>query len=209
MSAIQRLTDRKREAIVQAALVEFRSHGFEATSMDKIAARADVSKRTVYNHFSSKDALFADILTRLWDNCRSLVDLPYSRDLPLRDQLLKLIDSKMDMMRDASFIDLARVAIAEAIHSPERAQDMVTRLNERMEGIVNWIRAAQADGRLKAADAVFLANQLQGLLRTFGFWPQIMVGEPPLSEDMKQHVTISTVDMFLAYYACQDRVRSK
>ena len=43
-----RLTDRKREAIIQAAIAEFRDNGFKVTSMDRIAARAEVSKRTVY-----------------------------------------------------------------------------------------------------------------------------------------------------------------
>lgn len=54
MTAPQRLTDRKREAIIQAAIAEFRANGFEITSMDKIAATAGVSKRTVYNHFLAK-----------------------------------------------------------------------------------------------------------------------------------------------------------
>ena len=40
MTAPQRLTDRKREAIVAAAIAEFRVNGFEVTSMDKIAATA-------------------------------------------------------------------------------------------------------------------------------------------------------------------------
>src|SRR5690606_882915 len=62
MTAPQRLTDRKREAIIQAAIAEFRAHGFDITSMDKIAATAGVSKRTVYNHFPSKEELFAEIL---------------------------------------------------------------------------------------------------------------------------------------------------
>ena len=60
MTAPQRLTDRKRLAILQAAAVQFRAHGFEASSMDKIAAIAGVSKRTVYNYFPSKDELFAE-----------------------------------------------------------------------------------------------------------------------------------------------------
>ena len=47
MTAPQRLTERKREAIVQAAIAEFRVSGFDITSMDKIAATAGVSKRTV------------------------------------------------------------------------------------------------------------------------------------------------------------------
>ena len=62
MTPTPRLTDRKREAIVQAAIAEFRANGFDATSVDKVAARAEVSKRTLYNHFPSKDALFAEIL---------------------------------------------------------------------------------------------------------------------------------------------------
>lgn len=55
----QRLTDRKRVAIIDAAIEEFLAAGYDATSMDRIAARANVSKRTVYNHFPSKEALFA------------------------------------------------------------------------------------------------------------------------------------------------------
>jgi TetR/AcrR family transcriptional regulator of autoinduction and epiphytic fitness len=63
--ALQRLTDRKREAIVRAAVEEFRASGYEATSMDRIAEVAGVSKRTVYNHFPSKEALFSMILEEL------------------------------------------------------------------------------------------------------------------------------------------------
>lgn len=63
--APQRLTDRKRDAIVRAAVEEFRASGYEATSMDRIAEAAGVSKRTVYNHFPSKEALFSMILEEL------------------------------------------------------------------------------------------------------------------------------------------------
>ena len=62
-----RLTDRKRAAILDAAVAEFRQSGYEVTSMDKIAASAGVSKRTVYNHFPSKEALFAQILEQMWE----------------------------------------------------------------------------------------------------------------------------------------------
>ena len=63
----KRLTDRKREAIMRAAVDEFRTAGYEATSMDRIAAAAGVSKRTVYNHFPSKEELFGQMLEQLWD----------------------------------------------------------------------------------------------------------------------------------------------
>jgi len=92
------------------------------------------------------------------------------------------------------------VAIAATIHSPERAQDMVARMGEREEGLTIWIRAAQADGRLKAVEAEFAAQQVQGLLKSFGFWPQISMGQPPLDVATQKVVAESALEMFLARY---------
>lgn len=198
--APQRLTDRKRQAIVDAAVAAFRTAGFEATSMDKIAAEAGVSKRTVYNHFPSKDALFNHILQQLWDSSAARMDLPYRPDTPLRTQLLALLEQKMQLLEDAYFLDLARVAIAETIHTPARAQEMVARLSDKEQGVATWIRGAQADGKLRRAEPQFASHFLQGQLKTFAFWPQVTLGQPPLDPASRQRVLETTVDMFLAYY---------
>jgi len=200
MTAPQRLTDRKREAIIQAAITEFRANGFEITSMDKIAATAGVSKRTVYNHFPSKEELFAEILNQLWARVTAEQETAYRPGLPLRDQLRPILMAKVQMLGDNNFLDLARVAIAATIHSPERAQNMVTRMGEREEGLTLWIRAAQADGRLKAVEPEFAAQQVQGLLKSFAFWPQISMGLTGLSPDIQTTVVESALDMFLACY---------
>ncbi|MDI2591498.1 TetR/AcrR family transcriptional regulator [Pseudomonas sp. N3-W] len=200
MTAPQRLTDRKREAIIQAAIAEFRANGFDITSMDKIAATAGVSKRTVYNHFPSKEELFAEILSQLWARVSAEQESAYRPDLPLRDQLRPMLMIKMQMLADNNFLDLARVAIAATIHSPERAQNMVARMGERETVLTVWIRAAQADGRLKAVTPDFAAQQVQGLLKAFAFWPQISMGQAGLSVDMQNTVVESAMDMFLACY---------
>lgn len=200
MTAPQRLTDRKREAIIQAAIAEFRANGFDITSMDKIAATAGVSKRTVYNHFPSKEELFAEILNQLWARVTAEQETAYRPDLPLRDQMHQMLMAKLQMLADDNFLDLARVAIAATIHSPERAQNMVARMGEREEGLTVWIRAAQADGRLKPVDPEFAAQQIQGMLKSFAFWPQISMGLPGLSPEMQGTVVASALDMFLACY---------
>ena len=200
-SSSQRLTDRKRQAILVAAIDEFRAAGYEATSMDRIAARAEVSKRTVYNHFPSKEILFAEILHHLWETIAGGEELVYRADRPLRDQLLELIAQKFRLLNDDAFVSLARVAIAAGIHSPERALDMVARMSEREEGLTLWIRAAATAGRLQTSDPVFASHQLQGLIKAFAFWPQITLAQPPLDAIAQQRVAESAVDMFLAYYA--------
>ncbi len=159
LPAAPRLTDRKRDAIIQAAIAEFRENGFNGTSMDRVAAVADVSKRTVYNHFPSKEELFEAILMRMWERSQAPDELAYTPDRPLRDQLLELLTQKMRLLNDASFIDLSRAAMADLMHSPERARAITAKLTAKEEGLSRWLRAAQQNGCLRPAMEVPYAAQ--------------------------------------------------
>src|ERR1700754_1077480 len=52
----------KRAAIMVAARTTFARLGYMRTSIDAIAAAAEVSTRTIYKHFASKEELFATVL---------------------------------------------------------------------------------------------------------------------------------------------------
>jgi len=51
-----------RRKILDAAYLQFRQKGFSRVNVDQIASSADVTKRTLCSHFSSKDALLEEIL---------------------------------------------------------------------------------------------------------------------------------------------------
>ena len=201
MIAPTRLTDRKRSAILAAAAAQFREHGYELASVDSIAALAEVSKRTVYNHFPSKEALFAETIVQMFESSAGMLELAYRRDAGLREQLEELMRQKMRSLADRNFLGLARVAIGEAIHAPERTLPILARLGELEEGVTRWIRAAQDDGRLKPGDPAFAATLLQGQVKTFAFWPQIAMGAPPLTPQEQERVIDAAVSMFLSYFA--------
>jgi TetR/AcrR family transcriptional regulator of autoinduction and epiphytic fitness len=169
--------------------------------MDKIAALAGVSKRTVYNHFPSKDELFAETLVQLFHSSAAVLDVAYQAAAPLREQLLEVMTLKVATLADQNFLDLARVAIAEAVHSPERARAIVARLGEREEGVSVWIRAAQADGHIKPCDPAFAAAMLHGQIKAVAFWPQVTMGAEPLAPEMQAQVVDAAVSMFLAYFS--------
>ena len=59
MTSVQR-----REQLIQVARNLFAEHGVEATSVEEIAASAGVSKPIVYEHFGSKDGLYAVVVDR-------------------------------------------------------------------------------------------------------------------------------------------------
>ena len=54
-----------REAIVEAATRLFLKHGFGAVSMDELAEAAGLSRRTLYNQFTSKEQIFREMLLRV------------------------------------------------------------------------------------------------------------------------------------------------
>ena len=62
VSPVPRSSDQTRPDILQAAYKLFRRRGFFRVGMDEIASGAGVTKRTLYYHFDSKDALLTAVL---------------------------------------------------------------------------------------------------------------------------------------------------
>src|SRR5688500_5798062 len=87
----QRRSEGKRTAVLDAAERLFVTDGYELTSVDAIAARAQVSKRTVYDYFGDKRTLFESVLGRVHEGVtatvREAVDHELTEDRDLRDAL--------------------------------------------------------------------------------------------------------------------------
>ncbi|WP_395307938.1 TetR/AcrR family transcriptional regulator [Mycobacterium sp. AMU20-3851] len=85
----------KRRAILDAAQELFLTAGFKSTSVDAIAARADVSKRTVYDHFGDKENILSTIVELLTERVLVTVAAALEDELPtgcdLRDGLLGFV----------------------------------------------------------------------------------------------------------------------
>src|SRR5680860_1811782 len=75
-----------RERIVTAAQQLFRDQGINATGMDQLCATAEVSKRTLYQHFTGKDELVAEHLRRF--DPEVLPEVFDRTDLTPRERLL-------------------------------------------------------------------------------------------------------------------------
>lgn len=64
-SSRQRMTGHERRAqLVEVGRALFAEKGFEAVTIEEIAATANVSKPVVYEHFGSKDGLYAVVVDR-------------------------------------------------------------------------------------------------------------------------------------------------
>lgn len=88
-------TNDKQELILDSALDLFRHYGYRRTAMEDIARAAGVAKGTLYLYFRSKEELFAAIAHSLATRIQQHIDEAMTRDLPLQDKLIAVLDAKL------------------------------------------------------------------------------------------------------------------
>lgn len=193
-----RLTDRKREDIIRAAVREFQRTGYFSTSMNRIAEVAQVSKRTVYNHFETKDLLFDAILQQLIDQIEQQPLPQFQSDRDLYSQLAAIARDEIEITTSPEVLALARVVLSRFMLEPELGKQ--TNHRRFLRRIEYWLERATEFGALKIDDIEFAAFQFIGLLRTFAFWPIVICDEPIPGPEETERIIDSTVKMFLSTY---------
>lgn len=109
---MRKRSDQTRRKIMEAAYYLFYRKGFVRVNLDEVAARADITKRTLYSYFRSKDDLLASALL----HCSAL-------DL----ERLRVIGSRMPPARGAK-IDSFFGQLVEWAGSPRWIGSGFTRL---------------------------------------------------------------------------------
>ncbi|MEM1224026.1 MAG: TetR/AcrR family transcriptional regulator [Verrucomicrobiota bacterium] len=191
-----KLTERKRESIIEAAIAEFRAQGFLGAKTTRIAKLAGVSSRTLYNHFETKEALF-DVVSEIM-LARSNVMSPVSYDPSrgLEEQLIETLARYIDVITHSDSIGLQRIVISEFLRDLERSRTFFSKAATHDYPVTKLISEAMDAGGLRKADPEYAANQLLGLVKSFFFWPEFLLGEKPETNGIMQ----DCVAMFLSHY---------
>lgn len=201
MSTEKKLTELKREDIIKAAVSEFRSNGFRATSMDRIAETARVSKRTVYNHFANKEALFQSITQELCDNATQVSHHPYDPNTAIETQLRTIAEQEMALLTSDEFLSTVKMITSESLASPDLTREKFENIQESSIGVVKWIKKATKDGKLSVTDPIMAGKQFLALIEVFALWPQLYGVKPTPSKNEQKRVIDSTVIMFMNTYS--------
>ncbi|NBN65835.1 TetR family transcriptional regulator [Microvirga tunisiensis] len=196
------ISDQKRQQILEAAIAEFQERGFAGASMDRISDRATVSKRTVYNHFASKDVLFRAIIDCLADRMTAALDVVYVPGEDLRDQLTRLAWAEGNLLVDPCFMRMARMLMGETIRHPVLAAEFAQRV-DKMRAFGAFMDAAFADGALVAGTPELAATQFMALIKARGFYPYLLTGGAP-DRDLMQAIVADAVAFMIKAFARAD-----
>lgn len=144
-----------RERLAATAARLFYRNGINATGVEAVIQQAKVSKRTLYQHFSSKTDLVENYLRTL-DESGTPMERPLERiDLAPRERLLAIFDARpVERFRGCPFHNAAVESAGAWVGVDEMVRTHKRRFAERL------VEVAEEAG---AADAYALGNQLMVL----------------------------------------------
>src|SRR6058998_3314973 len=149
------------ERILDAATHLFLSHGYGATSIEAVARRARISKRTFYHRFDDKPALFVAVVHRIVDRLRSPADVELlAGDLQEILQRLARFILRAALLPQA--IALNRMLVAESARFPKLAAVVTERgvTDEAIRFIAGILEREIRAGNLALDNPAFAAQQL-------------------------------------------------
>lgn len=183
-----------RQRLLDAACEVFRNEGYRV-SIDRIAARAQVARQTLYNHFPSKEALFAEVVHHAIQSILVTLD----GDADVRATLLAFGNAYREKLLSPEGLALFRTMTAEAPRFPELARQFFRQGPQTTrKRLAAYLENAMERGALRRDDPEFAAEMLTAMLAD----TDRLRGLINLQTDLlKPAKTAQVVDCFLRAFA--------
>lgn len=191
-----KLTDKKRENIIEAAIAEFKEKGFREAKTTSIAKKANVSSRTLYKHFESKDILFQTVTEILIKKKSTWSSVSYNPNISFELQLMDTMKEYISSFKDAETLMLSRMINSEMLRDLNQSRVFYPKLATYDYPVTRLIAEAMEAGILRKADPEYATNQLFALIRGIFFWPAVLLGQVEENNETLQ----DCINMFLSYY---------
>jgi TetR/AcrR family transcriptional regulator, mexJK operon transcriptional repressor len=200
-------SERRRQAIVQAATEVFVRHGYRGATTEEVAARAAVSKQTVYKHFTDKEHLFAEVIldttVQVSEALSSAVAGILEDAEDVRTALREVAGGFLRGLLQPEVLRLRRLVIAEADRFPEVGRAWFDRGFDRALVILGDAMRQLAERGLlhNLSNPTLAAYQFAGLVMYQPMNQVMFAGTDALPPaDKLDRIADAAVEMFLATY---------
>ncbi|RRS00449.1 TetR/AcrR family transcriptional regulator [Glycomyces terrestris] len=154
--------------LLAAAREVFLERGYAGTTMDAVAARAQISKASLYREHPSKDALFAAVV-RAWADAGRDAMRPHLERLvaggDTRADLAGLAEVMRRGVLSRDVLNMRRLVTAEARRLPHVAAGYLEASWERnIRALADALRELCEQGRLSIPDPLLAADQFTWLV---------------------------------------------
>ena len=198
-------SDSKRRAILDAAAELFLHEGYSGTSMDDVAARASVSKQTVYAQFGGKEALFVTVVVTMTGDAGDEVQREISalgEEDDVRAALLDYAQRQLLVVLTPRLMQLRRLVISESMRFPELGRALHQGGPQRaIAGLAEAFARWTERGLLRIADPATAASQYNWLVMGDPVNRAMLLGDGsiPPPDALRRHAE-EAVRAFVAIY---------
>jgi TetR/AcrR family transcriptional repressor of mexJK operon len=190
--------DPKRAAIIAAATPLFLAHGYSKISMEKIAAAAPVSKATLYNHFSSKDALLEAVIAQFCSSLLQTLNQAVATVDNLETNLYKIATAFVELIFCADALAMYRLVIAESRDFPQLGQLVYDSSAQAvLKCLGDYLRQLNSNGQFSKMEPEFTADAFFSLLKGDRHFQCLLGLKTPPTTVEKQVLVEKTVAFYL------------
>ena len=185
------------DRILDVATALFLNDGFGATSIEAVARRAGISKRTFYHRFTGKEMLFEAAVRRLIDRWTPEFDTALLEGADLAEGLRRAAEHMLAVALTPEALALHRMVIAEARRFPKLAQ-VLHELGAAVgvERIARHLETRIAKGETSGLDPRFAAEQFILMVVTGPRRRALGMGAPLTPTELRAWID-DTVALFL------------
>lgn len=190
----QRSDAQERQRIVALACALFLDVGYAGTTMDGVAARCGISKKTLYRLFPAKTDLFGAMVA---DNRRTMLALPRpDDDLPLAEALAAIFCLDIEEAENTERLAFIRLAMADSDRYPEIAEAITLEGAEPARRLLTgWLARQQERGALRPFPPQTAARMLMDMV--FGVLVKRFPGDDLLTREDRFAHARHCIDIFL------------
>ena len=189
---------RLRQRILEVAAELFLAKGYGSTTIEAVAARAGISKRTLYHRFDDKSVLFAAVVHEIIEQIRPPAGVPLIEGATLREVLRRLAGMILRAALSPQAIALHRLVMAESARFPElvRAVHGDGSAREATTLIGDLLAREPRDSTLSVEKRAFAAEQFIFMVVTLPQRRAMGYGTPMTAAELDVWAD-KTVDLFL------------
>ena len=191
------------DRILDVATALFLSDGFGATSIEAVAKRAGISKRTFYHRFNGKEMLFEAVVRRLIERWTPSFDTALLEAPSLAEGLRRTAEHMLRIALTPEALALHRMVISEARRFPAAAR-VLHELGAAagVERIARHLETRIANGEIPAIDPHFAAEQFIHMVVTGPRRRALGLGAPLTAAGLSEWID-ETIKVFL--HGCGSR----
>ncbi|MBW2591450.1 MAG: TetR/AcrR family transcriptional regulator [Deltaproteobacteria bacterium] len=187
----RREKEKRRRQIIIAAKKVFSSRGFNKTTMEDIAKKAELSPGTIYLYFKNKDELFASLSMRILQYLSARINnIDFEAELTSKQRMEMLKNAFLDVYKFDPLIlaNMFHLQSSETLNnlSPQLLSDIRKLSNNALNPIARIFDEGIQQGEFININPFFMANIIWGMFSGIVLWEENKKTTRKRGEHLKQ-----------------------